>query len=271
MKTKISFFVLFFGIVVSGYAAGERTPAGGRSLAMGGTSVALYDLWSLNNNQAGVVWLKGTNAGLAFQNQFLVKELMYQQLGLAISSKAGTAGLFMSRFCNAQYNEMKAGLSYSRKFGKFFAAGVQMDYIRIHIQDEYGNKNLVSCEIGLQYKASRDLVIGVQVLNPVPVKITENPQELLPTTLCAGLSCHFSEEFLATIEIEKDLLHKPIFRAGAEYHFATPVYARIGISTNPVAFSFGFGLKCEKLTIDMASGYHQALGFSPAASLSYAF
>ena len=77
--------------------------------------------------------------------------------------------------------------------------------------------------------------------------------------------------FGVNIEVEKDLLNKPLFRAGTEYNFAKPMYARIGLSVNPMAFSFGFGLEFGKLTIDIASGYHQALGFSPAGSIIYSF
>ena len=271
MKPKISFCVLLSLLALTGHAGGERTPAGGRSVAMGGASVALSDSWSAHNNQAGAAWLKESSASLGFQNQFLLKELMSQQLALAIALKAGTIGIFMSPFGNNQYNELKAGLSFARKFGKHFSAGVQMDYLRIHIMDEYGSKNLFSCEIGLQYHAGQNMVIGVQIVNPVPVKITEHPPELLPSALCAGLAYKISEEFLATLEIEKDLVHRPALRAGAEYHVAKPVCARIGVSTNPVSFSFGFGLKYGKLTIDMASGYQQSLGFSPSGSICYSF
>ena len=271
MKTTFSCGILLLLTILKGYSAGERIPAGGRSLAMGGTSVSQCDLWSLSNNQAGAAWLKGGGAGLGSENRFLLADLTFEQLGLAVAWKAGTFGLFISRLGNNQYNELKAGLSYARKFGKHFSAGVQLDYLRIHIMDDYGNKSLVSCEIGLQYHADRHLIIGVQLVNPVPIKITEYPSELLPSTLCAGLSYLFSDAFLVNIEVEKDLLNKPLYRFGTEYHFAKPMYARIGLSANPMAFSFGFGLEFGKLTIDIASGYHQALGFSPAGSIIYSF
>jgi hypothetical protein len=271
MKSSISFFVLLCLVTAGGFAAGERNTVGGRSLAMGSTSVAQYDLWSLGNNQAGAAWLKGGSAGMSFENRFLLKELMFEQFACAMSWKAGTFGLIVNRFGNDQYNELKAGFSYARKFGKCFSAGIQIGYLRFHLADAYGSKNLVSCEIGLMYRADRHLTIGVQVVNPVPVLITEKPRELLPATICAGLSWKFSDTFLANAEVEKDLLHKPVFRAGTEYHFTKPAFARIGVSANPFAFSFGFGLEFGKLTIDMASGYHQALGFSPAGSVVYSF
>jgi hypothetical protein len=271
MRNLNSIGLLFLFLHQSLIFAGERTTAGGRSLAMGGAAVAVNDFWSLGNNQAGAAWLKGICVGAGFENRFLLKELMVEQLGLAIPLKAGTFGLIVNRFGNAQFSELKAGLSYSRKFNSHFSVGVQLDYLRIHIADGYGNKNLVSCEIGLMYLADKHLGIGVQLLNPVPVKITGRPLELLPSIICLGLSYRFSDEFLTTFETEKDLTNPLIVRAGAEYHFVKPACVRIGISTSPVSFTFGFGLEFGRIKLDMASGYHQALGFSPSGSIIYSF
>jgi hypothetical protein len=271
MKKVIFVYTLLLSLNIGGFAAGDRTPAGGRSLAMGGSSVTLTDFWSLGNNQAGAAWIKSFTAGFGFENRFLVKELMYEQLGVALPLKVGTIGMLVNRFGNSQYNELKAGLSFARKFGKHFSVGIQLDYLRIHVADDYGSKNLVSCEIGLLYHADRHLSIGMQLLNPVPVKITEHPLELLPSIICLGLSYCFSDNFLMAIETEKDLENPIILRAGAEYHFARPAYARIGISTSPMSFTFGCGLEFGRLKFDMASGYQQALGFSPSGSIVYSF
>lgn len=267
----VIFWLLVLLITQTGFAAGERFAAGGRSLALGSASVALCDLWSLCNNQAGAAWLKRVSVGLGFENRFLLKELMYKQVGFALPLKAGTIGLVANHSGTGQYSEMKAGLSFARKFGKYFSVGIQLTYLRIHISEDYGNKNLVSCEIGLMYHADRHLTVGVQLLNPVPVKINDYPMEQLPGLIVAGISYSFSRDFMATLEAEKDLEHPLILRAGAEYHMVSHAYARIGISTNPTSFSFGFGLEFGRITIDMASGYHQALGFSPSGSVIYSF
>ncbi|MEI7896763.1 MAG: hypothetical protein WCJ26_06975 [bacterium] len=271
MKRKVTLSLLVLLPAISGFAAWERHSAGGRSHAMGGTSVTACDLWSLSNNQAGTAWLKGFTAGVSFENHFLLKELMFEQVGVAFPVKAGTFGLVVNRYGNNQYNEIKAGFSFSRKFGKHFSIGIQLDYLRIHISNEYGNKNLISCETGLIYKADKHLTVGIQVLNPVPVRISRYPAEQLPTSICIGISYRFSEVFVTDVEAEKDLENPVAFRAGAEYHFVGPAYARIGISTSPMSFSFGFGLEFGKIKLDMASGYHQALGFSPSGSMIYSF
>jgi hypothetical protein len=271
MKCRFAIGLLITLSTLNGFPAGERTPAGARATAMGRASVAQTDCWAVCNNQAGTAWLKGINAGVGFENRYLIKELGFEYLGMVFPTKAGTFGLVFNRFGNTQYNELKAGLCYARKFGKHFSAGVLIDYLRIHIEDGYGNKNLVSAEIGLLYQADRHVSFGVQVLNPVPVKITSQPGEQLPSIICIGFSYRFSKEFLVALETEKDLENPLIFRIGAEYHFAGIAYARIGVSTHPVVFTFGAGLKFGKVTLDVASEYHQVLGFSPSGSLLYSF
>lgn len=271
MKCRFTISLLIMLAALNVFPAGERIPAGGRAIAMGRASVAQTDFWALCNNQAGTAWLKGISAGVGFENRFLIKELGFEYLGMAFPTKAGTFGLIFNRFGNTQYNELKAGLCYARKFGKYFSAGVMIDYLRIHISDDYGNKNLVSAEIGLLYQASRYLSFGVQVLNPVPVMISSHPGERLPSIICIGLSYRFSKEFMVALETEKDLENPLRFRLGAEYHFAGVAYTRIGLSTQPMVFTFGAGLKFGKVTLDVASEYHQALGFSPSASLLFSF
>ncbi|MCX6306067.1 MAG: hypothetical protein NT040_13980 [Bacteroidetes bacterium] len=271
MKNLIIICFLSFLPPLGGYAAGERTPAGGRSQSMGGTSVAQSDFWSLSNNQAGTAWLTRAGAGMACENHFLVKALSCEQLGLALPVRAGTFGLIVNRWGNIQYSEIKAGLSYARKFGKYFAVGIQFDYFRIQVTDGYGSKNLATCEIGLMYQADRHFSVGVQVVNPVPVKITDHPTEQLPSVICIGLSYRFSDDFLVNAEAEKDMINPVVFRTGAEYHIARPAFVRIGLSTGPMSFTFGFGLEFGKIRFDIASGYHQALGFSPSGSFIYSF
>lgn len=271
MRNMIAFSLILLLSGSRGFPAGERTPAGGRSLAMGGVSVAVCDFWSLSNNQAGTAFLKVATAGLSFRNQFLLREIMCEQAGIVIPLNAGTFGILLDRYGNRQYNEFKAGVSYARKIGKYFSAAVQIYYLRIQILNDYGHKNLLSCEFGMMFHADKHLTIGVHLCNPVPVRIIGQPPEQLPTIICTGLSYRFSDDFLAGIEIEKDLLHPMVSRCGAEYRFAGRAYARLGISANPMSFTFGFGLEIRKLRLDIASEYNQVLGFSPTASFTYSF
>ncbi|MEI6454665.1 MAG: hypothetical protein WCO93_00115 [bacterium] len=251
--------------------AGEFFPAGGRSLSMGRACVGITDFWSVYNNQAANGFATNFGSGISVENRYLIKELSYKIIGVTIPLRPGNIGIIASHFGSGSFSEIKAGISFSRKFGKSFAAAVQLDYLRIQVGEGYGTKNLVSFEVGLFYKATRSLSVGLQVINPVPILLTTNPREYLPTLIRFGLSYTFSTTFLALIELEKDLVNRPVFKAGAEYRFCTPVAARIGIATNPTTFTFGFGLIFGRLELDLSSGYQPVLGFTPALSLAYYF
>ncbi|MEO8088221.1 MAG: hypothetical protein ABI763_15480, partial [Bacteroidota bacterium] len=84
-------------------------------------------------------------------------------------------------------------------------------------------------------------------------------------------SYRFSEKLSWSIEEEKDIDQNAVFKSGLEYHVVDALYLRGGLATNPTLFSFGFGLKIGNLMLDIASTYHQVLGFSPAISLTYRF
>lgn len=249
----------------------DHCPVGGRARAMGGASVAVSDFWSLGNNQAGIAWLNGVSAGLCFHNQFLLKELMYQQTGIVTGTRAGSFGLSVSYFGSESYNELMAGLAYAKKFGRFFSAGVRLNWMRLHLADEYGNKNLISCELGMLFKSSKQITVGIHVKNPIPVRILEQPAEYLPVIFCMGLSYQFSARFLAVVETEKDLQSPMIIRTGLEYQVGKIATIRAGIASQPWQVTFGFGLEFGRLHLELASGYQQLLGFSPSGSLIYNF
>jgi hypothetical protein len=271
MKSLLMILLLFPATIIKAIPGGDWVPAGGRAAAMGGTSVAHNDFWSLANNQAGTAWIKNLCAGMGFENHFLSTDFMYQKLGLIIPSGAGTFGVVAERAGNEQYIEFKAALSYARRFGKHFSVGVALNYIRIHIAADYGSRSLLTCGIGMMFLADKHLTIGVHLDNPVPIKITDAPTDQLPPLIRLGLSYMFSGVFLTSLEIEKDQEHPVVIKTGAEYRITKVVFVRIGVSTSPMIFSFGCGLEFGRLLFDMASGYHQDLGFSPSGSIIYTF
>ncbi len=264
--------MLFIGMIILNpdlFGAGETHTGGSRSIAMGSASVALSDFWSVYNNPAGSAWERKIKTGFSYENRFLIKELSHKTLGIILPLKPGNIGITVSHYGNSLYSEITAGVSFSRKFGNHFAAAVKLNYFRIQIAESYGNKNMVSFEVALFYKAGRNICLGLHVLNPYPVKISTSPREYLPVVIKIGAAYTFSTSFLAILEAEKDLNSGLVVKAGGEYHFARSFYARIGFSTSPTSFSFGFGMEFGRLTFDIASAYHPVLGFSPSASLIF--
>lgn len=254
------------------HLSGQNVPSGARSAAMGMASVALSDVWSSYNNQAGLAWLKGTQSGAFYENSFITAEL--NRLGLAVSvpvQKVGTFGFSFTRSGYVQYNENKFGLCYARKFGDVFSLGVQINLNWLHIGDVYGNLLTATGELSFQVKPVKKWVIAAHVYNPTRTPLSEYQREKLPTIFRLGTSYRFHEKLIASIEGEASIEYSPTFRAGVEYRPVKLLYVRAGINTNPVSPSFGFGVYVKKFQMDAAAFWNPLLGFSPQVSMSYGF
>ena len=250
-------------------AAGEFRVAGGRASGLSGISVALSDGWSAANNQAGSAFSRGIFCGVFFENRFLLRELSNKTLVFAANTKPGVFSVVFSHFGSTVYSELKTGLGYARKFGKNFSAGVQLDYYRFNISGDYGTANLFDCEAGLLFWPLKQMSVGFHCLNPVPVKISESSGGTLPALFRLGLCYWFTDDILVSAEIEKGPESKARGKLGAECRFAGILYARAGVSTGPFSLSIGAGIIINRICIDFATEYNQALGFSPAVSVQY--
>ncbi|MGA2823411.1 MAG: hypothetical protein ABSE72_07775 [Bacteroidales bacterium] len=270
MKGRIISCFIFL-ISNCAYAAGDHMIIGGKAAALGYTSVTQSDEWSVFNNQAGLAWCKRFSAGIYFENRYLLKDLSLKALAITLPAGRGAFGVSFRHFGFSMYSEMNTGIAYGMRLTKSFSAGVQVDYLRLHVADGFKDNSVFSCEIGLQFRAGEHLWLGLHVANPVPVKLSSLTQERLPTLLRFGLSWRIMEGLHSDIEVEKDLVHKPVLKAGIEYRPAKSFYIRMGILSNPATFTFGFGLEFGNLQFDLASSYHFILGYSPQASVIYSF
>jgi hypothetical protein len=270
MKGRIIFCFIFL-VSHCGYAAGEKTVTGGGAAAMGTTSVTLPDEWSVFNNQAGLAWCRRFSAGIYYESRYLVKDLSRKAIALTLPAGHGALGICVDQFGFPLYSELNAGIAYGMRLTKRFAAGIRVNYLRLHVADGFKDNHVVSCAIGLQFRAGEHLWLGLHVDNPVPVKLSSGSRERLPTIMQFGISWRITEGLHADLEVEKDLVHKPVLKGGIEYRPAKLLFIRMGLLSNPATFTFGFGLEFGNLQFDLASSYHLVLGYSPQASITYSF
>ncbi len=271
MKKQLLLVLLAAWLGLANLAA-QNWPAGVRSAAMGHASVGLADIWSSFNNQAGLAWLEETTVGAFYENRFLTPELGAQGAAFALPVKQmGTFGVNLYRFGYSNYNENKMGFAYSRKFGEIFSAGLQLNLHFFQMGEDFGSLFTASGELSFLVKATEDWTIAAHVFNPTRTPLNSFDREKIATIFRIGTAYNFDDKLVATAEMEKDLLRDPTVRIGLEYHLADPVYLRGGLNTNPVSPSFGLGLKLKQFDLDVASAWHQTLGFSPQVGLSYKF
>ncbi|MBS4014303.1 MAG: hypothetical protein KGZ97_11185 [Bacteroidetes bacterium] len=266
-------FVLFCIVSISLklYAANENYLFGGRQAGMGNAAITLFDLWAVSHNQAGLARIDNITAGVYAENRYLIPDLTLGAGALAVPAAGGVFGLSFTHFGYSLYNENKVGLAYSRMFGERFSAGVQLNYHHLSIGEDYGSKSSVTVEMGVIYELIENLHIGFHLFNPTRTKIADYDGERIPTIMRGGFSYTFSDRVIFIFETEKDINLEAVYKAGLEYRVIDPIYLRVGVGTNPMSNSFGFGLEFSNFQLDLSSSYHHILGYSPQFSLIYQF
>lgn len=242
---------------------------GARSTAMGGVTATLSDLWSANNNQAGLGFVKELSAGVYFENRFLLKETSYQAGAFVMPTKIGALGVSVASIGYSDFVETKAGVSYGQRFNEKFSVGIQLNYLRTSLTQEFGSKSNVTGAIGLMGKLSDEFTLGVHIYNPTRTKLANFDNERVPTIMKIGLDYRFSDKVIFALETEKDIDFDPVVKAGIEYHVVEILYLRVGISNNPTSSSFGFGLVMNNFILEASSSFHQTLGMTPGISIIY--
>ncbi len=243
--------------------------AGARGLAMGHSGMIFTDIHSLFSNPAGLARLEQFSAVATAEQRFLVQEMRQISAAAGLPVAGGAVGLRVQYYGFDLYNEQQIGLTYARRLSESFQMGAQFIYFGNRIPS-YGNRHLVTFQFGLQAQLFPQLQIGAGVYNPLRLERSEEG-ELLPTLFSLGIGYTPSPQLLMTLEAEKDIDFPVRVKGGVEYHITEPLLLRIGAATNPSLFTFGFGLRLKNnIGIDLASSWHQFLGFTPGISLLYA-
>ncbi len=273
MLKKTTLIVCLFVLTIPDFliAGGDNRPAGSRSAALGNASVAISDVWSVFNNQAGLANLETANAGVYYENRFLLKELGYKAAAIAYPLKSGTIGLSFNHFGYSAYNESKIGLAYARGFGKYLSFGLQLDYNMTRLAENYGNRNFVTFEAGMLANITPKLVLGAHVYNPINAKLAQYNDERAPVIFRVGAVYTLSDKFTLVAETEKNIYTDASVNAGIEFKASNQIFLRGGISTGQESFSFGAGFHFGNFMVDISSSYHSILGYSPQASVSFKF
>jgi len=251
--------------------AQENFPLGSRPAALANAYVMESDLWSVFHNQAGLGSYNHFAIGFHNENKFLLKESSLHALALTLPVKPGTIGFSYSYFGFEKYNESKIGLGFGKTFGEKFSAGVQLNFHRIFQPTEYGNRNSLSIEGGIQYKPVNSVTLGLHIFNPTGTKISAYERDTIPTILRAGLSYKPYEKLWLGLETEKTLDSELKVKAGVEYRLLESLFLRTGIVTNPIRSSFGLGYQISKISADIAFTRDETLGFLPHFTFRFQF
>jgi len=263
------FILIFFPLTIQ--AGGDGDPAGASQAGTGGISVFTNGIWSTHNNPAGLAKLTNPMIGLYIENRFLIKELFFNACSFALPVKNGGLGIAISHLGSGPYTNTFAGLAFGRGFGEKFSAGVRFDCYHVSFGSDYEQGTAVSFDAGIQWMISDKVTFACNVFNPTRVKLSNISDEQLPSILRAGFSYRPIPELVLMTEFGKTSGLDLVVNYGMEYIFDNKIFVRAGLSSDASKFSFGFGYVLDAFSIDVATSWHQTLGFTPQASLAYTF
>ncbi|MFZ1784622.1 MAG: hypothetical protein WAU23_05425 [Ferruginibacter sp.] len=220
------------------------------------------DVLSFTGNQAALAQTK--NAGIAVfgERRFMLKETGMYTLGATVPTRLGNFGIQLNYGGYKNFNENKMGLAYARKLGKLLDIGVQFNYYGYRIP-AYGNASAIHFEIGAMMHLTDKLNAGIHVYNPVGGKLGKNSEEKLASAYKLGLGYDASDKFLISAEIVKEEDKAVNVIAGVQYQFAKQFFAKAGFLSASGSAYAGAGMAWKNLRLDISSGYHPQLGFSP--------
>lgn len=258
---------LFFSVTLS--AQVPLWYGGSRTAAMGNSSVSIVDSWSVLNNQGALGFETDYWIGAHFESRYMVKELSNSSVAGLVPVRPGAIGVALSNMGYSGYSETFASLAYGMMLTPELSAGVGLNYHRMAIAGEYGNASAFSAALGLLYKPTPSLTVGANVFNPTRASLGDNAG--IPVTLRAGVSYSFSQMFLLSAEVEDNTDTDPVAKFGVEFLPIDALALRIGVSSQPVALSFGLGYTFKRVCFDLAFSHHEVLGYTPFVSVSYRF
>jgi len=245
---------------------GQPGVAGARGMGMGHTGLVFTDIHGLFANPAAVAGLERFSAVAMVEQRFLVQELRQVAAAAALPAAGGAFGLRIQHYGFELYNEQQVGLAYARRLSEGFSIGAQFVYFGNRIPG-YGSVHLLTFQVGLQAQLLPQLRLGASIYNPLRLQRSEEG-ERLPSRFALGLGYSPSPQLLLTLEAEKDIDFPVRVKGGVEYHLAPPLLLRVGAASAPTTFTFGCGLRLSRgIGIDLASSWHQYLGFTPGISL----
>lgn len=245
---------------------------GSQSYGMANTGLCAANVWATFNNPGALGMVEKTSLGLSAENRFLIKELSSQALGFVMhTNKTGNFGFHFQQYGFELYREMNGAFSYGMKLSEQFAAGISMQYHGIFLADNYGSKTSFSAALGMVYSPTKNLSLGVRVLNVNRARLAEFDNERLPTVFGLGFEYRPTKKVTCVVEAEKDMINPLNVKAALAIQAHEIFSVRMGMNTYPFISSFGFGIQMKKFMLDGAAQWHTKLGLCPAFSLVYSF
>lgn len=261
---KISFLVFFLSIstILNG-----QVSLGAKGLSLGQATTALSEnKWSLFANPS---LLNTSEATLGFYGlrNYGFSELTDMATFGSLPTKLGTGSLGFHRYGDTLFNETRVRLGYKNEWENLHF-GLVLNYNHISFGGPYGSGGALGLDLGIASQVMNRIWIGAKATNiNKPAYTFTGTTEDLARELSVGFSYELEQKALFIFDVVKDVRFPVAYRGGLEMVLIQELKGRIGITTEPLTYSFGVGYGKEFWEINLAVQQHSYLGMSPGFDL----
>jgi hypothetical protein len=239
-----------------------------RADALGYSVTADPAAGSVHANPAAAATRSRPTAHFYARQSFGLSALRYGATSVILPFEWGVPSAGASTFGFDEYREVHLSAGYARSvsFGttRSIHLGTTVRYHHTSIAG-FGSSGAVGLNVGFLLALLRSLHLGAHATNVNGAHLATN--EPLPRTLALGLHYRPLDHVSVLADVFKDVRFPLSVRGGIEIRPVAPLVLRTGITTAPVRFMGGAGVRLGPLQASIAAEQHQELGWSPSASL----
>lgn len=243
------------------------------SSSVADASVAENQHYSAFQNPAAIGSINHLDVHLSYENKFLLKELSVKSIGVLIPTKLLNIAAVASYAGYNLYNEILAGIAFSRNFGSVFQLGVQANFYSVYFAEVNKRYAVFIPQVGLQVQISPAVNVGFSTFNPSQLLLkTASAPKIIPAVFSLGSKWKMTDDFCMLVQLDKNMTAGYRVAGGFEYTLKDLITLKTGVyQAQYLVPSLGFGCKLKGLTMNLTADLHPVLGLNSRAAIRYSF
>lgn len=238
---------------------------GARELGMGQAVSGLQNTdWSMFGNPA-LMSEEEQSVSFFGVRYFELADVSDMAMSASYPTQFGAFGVGAHRYGDDLFNENRLRLGYKNSFAGFHFGAI-LNYSHVAMGGGYGSAGALGVDVGIAAPVTQNFWIGAKATNINQPEYGSLNNEKLPRELSIGLSYQLSDIALFTTDIVKDVQFPISYRGGVEVSVIDEFVGRVGVTTEPLTFSGGFGYSGDFWAANVAVQRHEnrIMGYSPA-------
>lgn len=267
--TRVRFLLSLYLILWSSLCIGQTIDLDIKESQYKDVIPEIFYIETSSSNLAVNAFSRHSDFSVSFDNRFLIKELMNEEISSHIRIKENVLDFRCTHFGWNHYGKFTAALGYARRFGKHISIGLRFHYLMEHAL-EYPCIHSITFDVSLHTRIGKNVGLGFSVYNPARLKFGIIGKNLLPTRLYFNFDYSIGRNVLIYTQIEEELKSAFRIEIGAYYKIRCLILTPFFSFPTP-SFGLKVHLAYQRFIFTATGTYHLHVGFVPGIKISCLF